>query len=227
MPKNKRLITKKLEQLAKLLDEIEEAHCLNSDDAETWDSDLLYDLEENCQKIIKLLKDEVDRLKSERVTSEELENLEIERDQALRKQNELEQEVTTINNRLTNKVQELKNKENSLSASQKEVAELKAKYTKQSKLLDAEQLAAKKLEEEKEKLEAKIKELEGANLKLVKESSSAREEKLLKEIEDSAKQIKELEEQVKKGSSAREKELKEKLEKQAKEYQQVDNSLNN
>ncbi|MCE8163089.1 MAG: hypothetical protein I3274_02625 [Candidatus Moeniiplasma glomeromycotorum] len=67
MPKNKKLISKKLEQLAKLLDEIEEARCLNSDDAETWDADLLYDLEENCQKIIKLLKDEVDKKQKDEV----------------------------------------------------------------------------------------------------------------------------------------------------------------
>jgi hypothetical protein len=59
MPKNKRLISKKLEQLEKLLNYIDEARVVNPDDSETWDSDILYDLEANCQKVIELLKDKL------------------------------------------------------------------------------------------------------------------------------------------------------------------------
>ena len=61
MPKNKRLISKKLEQLGKLLDELEVARYLKFDDPDTWDSDALYDLAENCKQVIKLLEDKVDK----------------------------------------------------------------------------------------------------------------------------------------------------------------------
>ena len=52
-------IAKKLDQLSKLIDEIDDAHVINSDDPETWDSDALYNLVENCKKVIKLLEDKV------------------------------------------------------------------------------------------------------------------------------------------------------------------------
>ena len=60
MPKSKKLqkqIEKKLDQLSELLYKLEEAHIINSDDPETWDSDTLYNLLANCQEIIKLLED--------------------------------------------------------------------------------------------------------------------------------------------------------------------------
>jgi len=60
MPKKKRLekqIERKLTQLEELLSQIEEAHAINSDDPETWDSDSLYNLAENCKEILQLLED--------------------------------------------------------------------------------------------------------------------------------------------------------------------------
>lgn len=63
MPKNKKLhnqITKKLDQLSKLLTKIDEARIINSDDSKTWDSDTLYDLVENLKDTLKLLEDTKD-----------------------------------------------------------------------------------------------------------------------------------------------------------------------
>jgi len=45
----KRQIEKKLDQLSQLLVEISEAQTINSADPDTWDSDTLYNLVENCQ----------------------------------------------------------------------------------------------------------------------------------------------------------------------------------
>ena len=58
MPKSKKLqnlIENKLEKLSKLLDKIDEAHILDSDDPETWDSDALYDLVESLKETLTLL----------------------------------------------------------------------------------------------------------------------------------------------------------------------------
>ena len=63
MPKTKKLankISKKLEKLSKSLTKIDEAHAINSDDSETWDSDTLYDLVENLKDTLKLLEDKED-----------------------------------------------------------------------------------------------------------------------------------------------------------------------
>lgn len=60
MPKNKKLekkITYKLEKLQELLDNISETQNIDPDDPETWDSDTLYNLAENCKEIIQLLED--------------------------------------------------------------------------------------------------------------------------------------------------------------------------
>jgi hypothetical protein len=60
MPKSQKLqkhIENKLDQLSELLDEIDEARHINSDDPETWDSDTLYSLTENLKKTLKLLAD--------------------------------------------------------------------------------------------------------------------------------------------------------------------------
>ena len=60
MPKSKKLqnkISKKLDQLQTLIDEINEVQNLNSDDPETWDSDTLYNLVENLKETLKLLED--------------------------------------------------------------------------------------------------------------------------------------------------------------------------
>ena len=61
MPKSKKLqkqIEKKLDQLSELLDKIDEARLINSDDPDTWDSDVLYNLAENLKDALKLLEDQ-------------------------------------------------------------------------------------------------------------------------------------------------------------------------
>jgi hypothetical protein len=61
MPKSKKLqnqIENKLDQLSKLLDKINEAQAINSDDPDTWDSDTLYGLVENLKETLKLLEDQ-------------------------------------------------------------------------------------------------------------------------------------------------------------------------
>ena len=60
MPKSKKLankISNKLDQLSELIDNMDEVRIINSDDPKTWDSDVLYNLVENCQAVIKLLAD--------------------------------------------------------------------------------------------------------------------------------------------------------------------------
>ena len=60
MPKSKKLhqkIEKKLDQLSKWLDKIDEVRIINSDDPETWDSDTLYNLVEKLKDTLKLLED--------------------------------------------------------------------------------------------------------------------------------------------------------------------------
>ena len=62
MPKSKKLetkISKKLDQLQKLLDNIDEVRTVNSDDPDTWDSDTLYDLVANLKEILQLLEDQI------------------------------------------------------------------------------------------------------------------------------------------------------------------------
>ena len=66
MPKTKKLqkhIEKKLDQLSKLLDNLEEARMINSDDPDTWDSDTLYNLAENLKETLKLLEDKESKQK--------------------------------------------------------------------------------------------------------------------------------------------------------------------
>ena len=60
MPQSKKLqnkISKKLDQLSKLLDKIDEVRVINSDDPETWNSDALYNLVENLKEALVLLED--------------------------------------------------------------------------------------------------------------------------------------------------------------------------
>ena len=61
MPKSKKLqnqIEKKLDTLQELLDNLEEVRVIDSNDPETWDSDSLYNLAENCKDILKILEDQ-------------------------------------------------------------------------------------------------------------------------------------------------------------------------
>lgn len=63
MTKSKSLhhkISKKLEKLSKLLDKINEAQVMNSDDSDTWDSEALYNLVENLKETLQLLEDQED-----------------------------------------------------------------------------------------------------------------------------------------------------------------------
>ena len=55
---NKNLITKKLNQLSELLDQIEEARIIQPDTPETWDGDLLANLVTNLKAALKLLEDQ-------------------------------------------------------------------------------------------------------------------------------------------------------------------------
>jgi hypothetical protein len=61
MPKTKKLqkqIEKKLEKLSQLIDNIDEARAIDSNDPETWDSDTLYDLVANLKEALKLLENQ-------------------------------------------------------------------------------------------------------------------------------------------------------------------------
>ena len=63
MPKTKKLqtqIEKKLDTLQNLIDKFDEARMVNSDDTETWDSEILYNLVENLKATLALLEDQKD-----------------------------------------------------------------------------------------------------------------------------------------------------------------------
>lgn len=63
MPKTKQLesqISKKLEKLSQLLNQIDEAQAINSDDSETWDSDAIYNLVAVLKETLQLLEDQED-----------------------------------------------------------------------------------------------------------------------------------------------------------------------
>ena len=51
-------IEKKLNQLHDLLDKIEEARVINSDDPDSWDTDTLYNLVEDLKTTLQLLEDQ-------------------------------------------------------------------------------------------------------------------------------------------------------------------------
>ena len=60
MPKSKKLenkISKKLDQLQELIDKFDEVRLINSNDPDTWDSDILYNLIENLKETLQLLED--------------------------------------------------------------------------------------------------------------------------------------------------------------------------
>ncbi len=56
---SKKQIENKLEKLSQLIDKISQAHLINSDDPDTWDSDTLYNLAENLKATLKLLEDQL------------------------------------------------------------------------------------------------------------------------------------------------------------------------
>ena len=112
----------------------------------------------------------------------EKDDLEAERDIAIRKKQEAEAEVLAINNRLRNKSQEATHKDEEITrlksektaqatALNKKIQEWKEKYKDKSKLFDEEQLEAKKLDEKIETLQAKITELETERKNLLAEIS--------------------------------------------------------
>jgi hypothetical protein len=51
-------IENKLEKLHELLDQINEAQTIEPDNPETWDTDTLYNLAEDCKELLKLLEDQ-------------------------------------------------------------------------------------------------------------------------------------------------------------------------
>ena len=51
-------ISKKLDQLSHLLDNLEEARVIDSNDPDTWDSDALYNLAESLKDALALLEDQ-------------------------------------------------------------------------------------------------------------------------------------------------------------------------
>jgi hypothetical protein len=60
MSKSKKLsnkISSKLDQLQKLLEQIEEVQIMDSNEPDTWDSDALYNLSENLKAALALLED--------------------------------------------------------------------------------------------------------------------------------------------------------------------------
>ena len=61
MSKSKKLqkqITKKLDTLQELIEEVIEVQNIDPSDPDTWDSDSLYNLAENCKEVLKLLEDQ-------------------------------------------------------------------------------------------------------------------------------------------------------------------------
>jgi len=100
----------------------------------------------------------------------EVSELTTERDEAIRDKKTAEQDLLATTNRLKNKSQEAeakaqqiellkREKSQSEIALNKTITELRTKYSKQSQLLDQEQLECKRLEEEVEKLQAEIAQL--------------------------------------------------------------------
>lgn len=100
------------------------------------------------------------------------EDLVADKDEAIRKKNEVEAENLSLNNRLKNKQQEVLRKEQEIERLKSEksqveislnekIKELKTKYSKQGQLLDQEQLENNKLVEQIEKLTEEIKKLKG------------------------------------------------------------------
>lgn len=63
--KLKKQITKKLDKLQGLLDAIDEARQINSDDPDTWDSDTLYNLAERLKEALKLLENQESRVEKD------------------------------------------------------------------------------------------------------------------------------------------------------------------
>jgi uncharacterized protein YdcH (DUF465 family) len=125
------------------------------------------------------LKKEIEELREEKTTSPATEELEAERDEAIRDKNSLEQDLIATNNQLKSKGRELDNREKELERIKKEfsekdkalnasISEWRKKYNDKVKQLDAESSEYNKLEEENEKLQTKITELEKERTELLK-----------------------------------------------------------
>jgi len=65
--KLKNQITKKLDKLQELLDQIDEVRVIDSNDPDTWDSDTLYNLTEQLKETLQLLENEVSGDKQEEI----------------------------------------------------------------------------------------------------------------------------------------------------------------
>jgi len=151
------------------------------------------------QKATEELKEKVKEL-AESQTSEELATLETERDELARDKKTLEQEVLAINNRLNLKNKEVENKEETITrikkdtseqaqALNKQIKELKEKYSKQSQLLDEEQTDNNNLNKKIEELETQITELTRPKSPMPGEFPEDDKQELIKEHQDQLKAI--------------------------------------
>ena len=63
--KLKKSIQNKLEKLKKLLDNISEAQVIDTNDPETWDSDILYSITEDLKEALQILQDQTSKTKQD------------------------------------------------------------------------------------------------------------------------------------------------------------------
>lgn len=138
---------------------------------------LQFDLNKAQEKINEQ-EQKIKELKENREVPEDYNDLEAERDQAIREKNEVEADNLDLTNKLKLKNQEITNKDKeiqrlkkeksdkeialnkTITGKNKELEELKKKYSRQGKLLDEEQTDNNKLTNKIEELENKIKVLE-------------------------------------------------------------------
>lgn len=159
-------------------------------------------------------------------------NLIADKDEAIRKKNETEQEVLSLNNRLKNKQQEVTRKESEIERLKKEksnneislnakLKELKEKYSKQAKLLDEEQTDNNQLTKKITALETQLLSLARQKLKGKKET-----QELVKQLQTNLKTEKEqLQTQVKQQEQLSQDQLRQincLFEPQAKDYPKID-----
>jgi len=134
---------------------------------------------------------------------EEKEDLIADKDEAVRKKNEAEQEALSLSNKLKLKNQEVTRKDQEIERLKEEknqveislngkIKELKEKYSKQGQLLDNEQLENNKLQEQIEKLETKITELQTEKIKSIPgswEETADQVEELTKKHQEQLSQL--------------------------------------
>jgi len=99
------------------------------------------------------LKDQLQTFQASQLDTEEIENLKLERDEAIRNKNELEQEVLALNNLVKNKNQELNNKEKTLAQTKKEAQEKELNWqTKIKELKELKELQTRESPSQEEEI---------------------------------------------------------------------------